>query len=200
MPWSSDGVAVHSDSSDPRKRSAIQGRAGIQRDGLVGHDSSLENRGGAERGRCADLPKDIGGLRVSNQENLAVGGRGQGGGDLEDPDCIDVAAAIEGEIARGNLQGAGRFIKTGRQRLAAEIPSNRDWRGGAPLRVVVSHSQGSLGLRGRWVGGINPAVDDPRRKAGNSRAGGKANVAIHRGGMDAGNRGAGQDGVITRGA
>jgi hypothetical protein len=106
---------------DARQQSPFNRRAGIQRDGLIGHDGPLENGGRSKSGRCADLPEYIGGLRAAAQNNPAAGCRCKSGSHLHDEHRIRVPLRVEGEIARRYFKGSTGFIESGRQRQSAEI-------------------------------------------------------------------------------
>ena len=73
-----DDIAVQRDRANPGQRPAIQRGTGQQRDGLIGHDGSLENRGRPQGRGTAHLPIDVGRFGTAAQDYLATGGCDQG--------------------------------------------------------------------------------------------------------------------------
>jgi len=133
-------VGVHGDCTRPGQCSAIQRYASGECDGSLSHDGSGEGCGCAQGRGTSHLPEDVVSVGAIDEDDLAVsGGGGESGNDLEYPDRVRIAIAIEGEVsgyAEWRLR-AGGFINSGKKFQPPDIGS-KDSAAGCSRSIVVS--------------------------------------------------------------
>ncbi len=101
--WNDDGVTLHGDCTNARKKTSFDARICLKRDGLISEDTAFEDGAYAQVRRRSYLPVNVCCLRSIDEPYLTAGADIQRGSDLDDEDCIHVAFRIKRQVTGGNL-------------------------------------------------------------------------------------------------